>query len=530
MAFFRCFQCLLMYALESVTMKAGMEKETAMEKKEKVYAAIDLKSFYASVECVERGLDPLSAHLVVADPARTSKTICLAVSPALKAQGIPGRPRLFEVEQLVKERNALRRERAPGKQLTGETLHGGWLKKDPTLAIAYVTAPPRMALYMDYSARIYQIYLRYIAPEDIHVYSVDEVMLDLTEYPAVHKLSAQNLVSVMLQAVLEETGITAVAGMGPNLYLAKVAMDIEAKHIAPDARGMRIAWLDEQSYREKLWNHRPITDFWRVGRGYAARLAEHGLYTMGDVARCSLGKPDEFYREELLFHLFGVQAELLIDHAWGLESCTMRDIKAYQPEQHSLGAGQVLQTPYTADQAVLVVKEMADQLALDLVKQGLVTDQLTLTIGYDVENVKEETALPDCQLHVDHYGRKVPKASHGTGHLPEYTASGQKIISCVLGIFEQIIQKSYTVRRIQLTACHVMEEKTAVPEWEQLCLFKQERADSGESMDPEKEKRMQQAVLHIREKYGSNGILKGMNLEKGATGRTRNRQIGGHKA
>lgn len=360
-------------------------------KKENVYLSIDLKSFYASVECRERGLDPMKTNLIVADAGRTEKTICLAVSPSLKAYGIPGRPRLFQVVQKVREVNKERMRFASGGVFTGSSCFDEELKSSPHLAVNYVIAPPRMALYMEYSTRIYKIYMKYIAPEDAHVYSIDEIFLDVTQYLDIYGMTARQLAEKIIRDVYQETGITATAGIGSNLYLSKIAMDIVAKHIQPDENGVRIAELDERSYRQLLWNHRPITDFWRVGKGYAKKLKEHGMFTMGDVARCSIGEPNNYHNEELLYRLFGVNAELLIDHAWGWEPCTMEDIKAYRPENNSIGSGQVLPCPYPTQKARLVVQEMTDLLVLDLVDKGLVTDQMVLTVGYDIENLSQET-------------------------------------------------------------------------------------------------------------------------------------------
>ena len=386
---------------------------------EKTYLAIDLKSFYASVECMERGLDPMDTNLVVADLSRTEKTICLAVSPSLKRYGIPGRARLFEVVQKVREANISRKQLAPGHYFSGKSSKDSELRSNPSLAIDYIVAPPQMAHYMKISSKIYEVYLKYVAPEDIHVYSIDEVFIDATSYLGTYQMTARELAMKMILDVLKTTGITATAGIGTNLYLCKVAMDIEAKHIPANENGVRIAELDEMSYRRSLWSHRPLTDFWRVGRGYANKLEENGLYTMGDVARCSIGGPNVLYNEDLLYRLFGVNAELLIDHAWGWEPCTIADIKAYKPENSSIGAGQVLQCPYTADKARLVVKEMADQLALDLVGKGLVTDQVVLTAGYDIENLKSAEFRKNYhgEIKTDRYGRNIPKHAHGTAHL-----------------------------------------------------------------------------------------------------------------
>lgn len=505
---------------------------------EKQYIAIDLKSFYASVECAERGLDPMTTNLVVADPSRTEKTICLAVSPALKAYGIPGRARLFEVVQKVKEINAQRRRMAPGHTFTGASSDANELNENPNLALDYVVAPPRMALYMEYSTRIYSIYLNYIAPEDIHVYSIDEVFMDVTGYLDTYGLTARELAGKMIQAVLRSTGITATAGIGTNLYLSKVAMDIVAKHIPADQNGVRIAELDELSYRKLLWSHRPLTDFWRVGRGYAKKLESVGLFTMGDIARCSIGTETDYYNQRLLYQLFGVNAELLIDHAWGWEPCTIADIKAYRPESSSLGSGQVLQRPYAFEEGKLIAREMTDLLVLDLVEQELVTDQLVLTVGYDIENLTDpqRRAVYRGPVKTDHYGRRVPKHAHGTANLGRRTSSTQLITEAVIELYERIVNPSLLVRRINVVANHIVSERQAEAEqvMEQLDLFTDEaalqkrRAEEAERL--ERERRMQHAVLNIKKRFGKNAILKGMNLQKGAMTMERNRQIGGHKA
>ena len=446
-----------------------------MQQENRVYIAIDLKSFYASVECRERRLDPLTTNLVVADESRTEKTICLSVSPAMKAYGVPGRPRLFEVVQKVREANARRRTAAPGRALTGSSWDSNELNRFPERSISYITAPPRMALYMEYSTRIYNIYLKYIAPEDIHVYSIDEVFMDVTAYLGTYRLTARELAAKMMQDVLQATGITATAGIGSNLYLCKVAMDIVAKHIEPDQNGARIAELDEMTYRRLLWNHRPLTDFWRVGKGYARKLEEHGIFTMGDVARCSVGKPNDYHNEELLYRLFGVNAELLIDHAWGWEPCAMADIKAYKPAANSIGSGQVLQCPYDSGKAKLIVREMTDLLVLNLVDKGLVTDQLVLTVGYDIENLTDPEIRKRYQGEIvtDRYGRKIPKHAHGTANLDRKTSSTMLILDAVMDLYDRIIDHNLLVRRIYVTACHVTEESAASeqPAFEQLDLF-----------------------------------------------------------
>lgn len=509
-----------------------------MSKEALTYISIDLKSFYASAECRERGLDPMTTNLVVADKSRTSKTICLAVTPALKQYGIPGRPRLFQVEQKVKEANASRMRQAPGGAFTGESTDAKELAENPSLGISYLIAPPRMALYMKYSTQIYNIYLRYIAPEDIHVYSIDEVMISAESYLGTYKMTAKELAIKMILEIEKETGITATAGIGSNLYLSKIAMDIGAKHAEPDENGVRIAELDEISYRKTLWNHRPLTDFWRVGRGYTKKLEAHGIYTMGDIARCSIGKPEEYYNEDLLYKLFGVNAELLIDHAWGYEPCRMEDIKSYRSETNSVGSGQVLTCPYEWDKARLVVKEMADNLALDLVSKNLVSDQMVLTIGYDIENLTdpERAKKYKGEITIDVYGRRIPKHAHGTINLSHRTSSSKLIIDAVMELFDRIIDKSLLVRRLNLVAAKVVDEseqKVETETYEQLNLFTdylaQKEQQEAEQKILERERKMQQAMLDIKKKFGKNAILKGMNLEEGATTKERNRQIGGHR-
>ena len=518
----------------------GSRKEAAqLEQENRTYIAIDLKSFYASVECVERGLDPLTTNLVVADAGRTQKTICLAVSPSLKSYGISGRARLFEVVQKIKEVNNRRRSMAPDHRLTGESTDDTELKARPDMAVGYIIAPPRMAYYMKHSAAIYNIYLKYIAPEDIHVYSIDEVIMDVTGYLDIYKMSARELAMTMIRDVLKNTGITATAGIGTNMYLCKIAMDIVAKHVEPDRDGVRIAELDERSYREKLWTHRPLTDFWRVGRGYAKKLEENGLFTMGDIARCSIGGPNDFYNEELLYRLFGVNAELLIDHAWGWEPCTISEIKAYKPENNSLNSGQVLQCPYPSDKARLVVHEMADSAALDLVDKGLVTDQIVLTVGYDIENLTDPERRKKYRgpVTTDHYGRQVPKHAHGTVNLGRRTASSRLITEAALKLFDEIVDPDLLVRRLTIVTNHVVEESFTAPEeetWEQLDMFTDYEALEKKKQEEEaalaKERKMQEAMISLKKKFGKNAILKGMNLEEGATARDRNNRIGGHKA
>lgn len=499
--------------------------------KNRTYVAIDLKSFYASVECVERGLDPLTTNLVVADISRTNKTICLAITPPLKLYGIKGRPRMFEVSQKVRQINAERLRKAPRKGFTGASSNYLELKSSPHLALDYIVAPPRMAKYIDYSTEIYKVYLKYIAPEDIHVYSIDEVFIDATNYLSMREHSAQEFVKKIILDVLETTGITATAGIGTNLYLSKIAMDIRAKHIQPDKNGVRIAELDEMSYRRLLWSHRPLTDFWRVGKGYANKLEKHGLYTMGDIARCSIGKPSDYHNEILLYKLFGVNAELLIDHAWGWESCTMSDIKLYKPNSKSVSSGQVLSSPYSFKKAKLIVREMTELLVLDLVDKELLTNQLALTIGYDIANLTNQKGIPTYQgaITTDSYGRSVPKKANGSINLHRYTFSTRIIIEAALELFDQIVDKNLLVRRINLSANHVIDLATMKngKTTQQLNLFTDYEAEEAEL---EQEYKVQKAALTIRKKYGKNAILKGMNLEKGATTIDRNKQIGGHKA
>ena len=499
---------------------------------EKTYVAIDLKSFYASVECIARGLDPLKTNLVVADESRTEKTICLAVSPSLKAYGIPGRARLFEVVQKVAQANALRRTRAPGHQLTEKCTNADDLEAHPEWAVDYLVAPPQMAKYMEISSNIYELYLKFVAPEDIYVYSIDEVFIDATPYLKTYGVDGRGFAELLIRQVLDSTGITATAGVGTNLYLAKVAMDIVAKHVEPDKRGVRIAQLNEQTYRELLWSHRPLTDFWRVGPGYAKRLEKKGLYTMGDIARCSLGGSGDFYNEELLYSVFGVNAELLIDHAWGYEPCTIADIKAYKPQTNSLCSGQVLTCPYPFEKAKLVAREMAEQLALDLVEKGLVTRQLTLTLGYDIQNLSRPELGYNGPVVTDRYGRQIPKHAHGTVNFERTLSSSQKMMEAVTALFDRIGNPALTIRRLSLSANFLEREDAVSPEGEyhQLDLFADEERRRREDEALEREKRRQRAMLNIKQKYGKNAIFRGMDLEEGATTMSRNGQIGGHKA
>lgn len=500
--------------------------------KERIYIAFDLKSFYASVECRERGLDPMDTNLVVADESRTDKTICLAVTPPLKSCGISGRGRLFEVKQRVIEVNSERRYRAPQHKLSGSSYLFSELQANPSLAIDFIIAPPRMACYMEYSTRIYTIYMKYAAPEDIVVYSIDEVFIDVTDYLDAFQLSPHMLAMKIIQDILSETGITATAGIGTNLFLCKVAMDIVAKHIPPDKNGVRIAELNEMSYRQMLWSHQPLTDFWRVGHGYARKLKEHGMFTMGDVALCSVT------HEELLYTLFGKNAELLIDHAWGWEPCTIKDIKAYRPASQSLGSSQVLPCPYSAEKAKLVLREMADQLVLDLADKKLVTDQLVLTVGYDIENLTVPQRCSNYQgpVVLDSYGRQIPRHAHGTVSLSCHTASSKELIRAASDLFDRIVNPILLIRRLSITANHTVPERSVSTPilYEQMNLFTDyavlEKRRKKEQAELERDKKLQQAILSIKKKYGRNAILRGMSLEEGATARERNKQIGGHKA
>lgn len=501
---------------------------------EKQYIAIDLKSFYASVECMERKLDPMKTNLVVADKSRTDKTIVLAVTPSLKTFGIPGRPRLFEVVQKIKEVNRERQVKIR-RALTASSVNIDEINGNPALAVDYIVAPPRMAYYMEYSTRIYKIYLKYIAPEDIHVYSIDEVFIDATAYLKTYGLTARELAMKMILDVLASTGITATAGIGTNMYLCKVAMDIVAKHIPADENGVRIAELDEMGYRKTLWSHRPLTDFWRVGQGYAKKLESVGIYTMGDVALCSVGEADSYYNEDLLYKMFGVNAELLIDHAWGHEPCTVADIKAYKPASNSICSGQVLHCAYTAEKAKLVVREMADAMVLELVEKGLVTDQIVLTVGYDIDNLRD-TGISSSykgEVTTDRYGREVPKHAHGTGNIGHYTSSTKEILQTVSELYDRIVNPKLLVRRITVSACRVIDEKEAEKNqpYEQMDMFSMvDNKNAQEKEERAREKKLQTAMIDIKKKFGKNAILKGMNFEDGATAKDRNGQIGGHKA
>nr|WP_236691646.1 type VI secretion protein ImpB [Bifidobacterium aesculapii] len=549
----------------------------------RVYLAIDLKSFYASVECHERGLDPLTTNLVVADETRTDKTICLAVSPSLKAYGIPGRPRLFEAKERLRRVNAERALAAPGRRLVGESCDARDLAAAPRLKASMIIAPPRMARYLEVSGSIYGIYLRYAAPEHIHVYSIDEVFIDATPYLRALGMTAHEMAMTIVRDILAETGITATAGIGTNLYLAKIAMDIVAKHMPADADGVRVAELDEASYRRLLWDHRPLTDFWRVGRGYARRLEKAGLMTMGDIARCSVGRASDYYNEELLYRMFGVNAELLIDHAWGWEPCTIADIASYEPDAHSASIGQVLTGPADWATARLIAKEMANALALDLVDKGVLTNRLTLAVGYDIGSL-DASRLDDCadpsmrrlarraaqEYHgpvaVDHYGRQVPKPAVGSIGLGEYTSSSARIREAMTMLFERIVDSRLLARRLTVIADDLAtaDELAAGKRYEQLDLFAGLEEGEGsagdgagddaaghggnrgsangasasgpsspavaesESARPDRSGDVQRTLLDIKRKYGRNAVIKAMDMEPGATGIARNNQIGGH--
>ncbi len=499
------------------------------------YICIDLKSFYASVECADRNLDPLTTNLVVADASRTEKTICLAVSPSLKACGIPSRPRLFEVVQKVKEINLERRKKIKGKEFIGRSSNSSVLEKSPELELDYIVATPRMAKYIEISSKIYSGYLKYIAPEDIHVYSIDEVFIDVTHYLHKYDNDPHKLAMTMIKDVLKQTGITATAGIGTNMYLAKVAMDIEAKHMKADEDGVRIAQLDEYSYRKKLWHHRPLKDFWRVGAGYVKRLENLGLYTMGDIAKCSLGTKDDEYNEDLLYKEFGINAELLIDHAWGYEPTTMKDVKAYKPENNSISTGQVIHCGYTFEQAKVLVCEMMDSLSLDLVHKKLKTNQIGLAINYDIDNLKSESFHGEVKT--DYYGRLVPKPVHSSILLEQYTSSTTDLVEAIKILYDRIVDPTLLVRRINISANSLLSDEEAEKEnnsSEQLSLFvdyeKSKKEKKKKDKELEKERRVQEALLSIKNKYGKNSVLKGMNYEDCATGIDRNNQIGGHKA
>lgn len=491
-----------------------------------IFICIDLKSFYASVECVERGLNPITTNLVVADKERTEKTICLAVSPALKSYGIPGRARLFEVVQKVKDVNEYRKRKAPNHEFTKKSYNDIELKNNPNLELDYIVAPPRMAYYMEYSKKIYAVYLKYISKDDIFPYSIDEVFCDVTKYLKTYKMTARDLVTKMIQDVFDSTGITATAGIGTNMYLCKIAMDIVAKHVEPDKNGVRIAELDEMLYRKLLWGHKPLTDFWRVGPGYRKRLESKGIYTMGDIAKCSIEN------EDLLYKLFGINAELLIDHAWGWEPCTMQSVKEYKPKTNCISSGQVLHCPYDCEKTRLIIKEMADSVSLDLVSKKLVTNQIVITIGYDVKNLEDNNirAIYHGEYTVDRYGRSIPKHAHGTINLDHKTSSSKIISEAAIKLFDKIINPILLVRRLNITVNNLQDETEAksTKQFEQMNLFTDYKEVEKNKKIEERQKNLQNAVLKIKNKYGKNAILKGMNLEEGGTARDRNHQIGGH--
>ena len=497
--------------------------------KERIYISIDLKSFFASVECVERKLDPLNANLVVADISRTEKTICLAVSPALKSYGVPGRPRLFEVVSLVDKFNAERIKNTNNYAFNGNSYLKNELDQNPNLKLSYIVARPRMALYIKYSTKIYNIYLKYVSSDDIHVYSIDEVFIDVTSYLKIYKMSGHDLAMMIVKDILKETGITATVGISTNMYLAKVAMDIVAKKAPADKDGVRIAYLDEKKYRELLWDHLPLTDFWRVGRGYSKRLDEHGLHTMGDIARCSIEN------ESLLYEILGINAELLIDHAWGYEPCTISEIKKYRPESNSLSNGQVLKEPYSFDDARVVIQEMADSMALSLVEKKLVTNQIVINVDYDASNINGFSFYKG-DLVYDRYNRKVPKWAHGTFNLDEYTSSSKLITDGVLNVFDRCVDKKLLIRKLNLCVNNVISKsklKKHVKKM-QLNLF-----DNYEILDKQKEQvkqklvreeKTQEAFIKIKNKYGKNAVLRGVSYKDKATAKERNEQIGGHRA
>lgn len=496
------------------------------DKEQHIYVSIDLKSFYASVECQERGLNPITTNLVVADSSRTEKTICLAVSPSLKSYGIPGRARLFEVIQKVKEVNIERKRKAPNQTFTGSSYDNTAILKNPDLELSYIIAPPRMSFYMKYSTNIYNIYLKWFSSDDIYVYSIDEVFIDITHYLKTYHMNARELVTHVIQDVYKNTGITATAGIGTNLYLCKIAMDIVAKHVEPNKNGVRIAGLDELTYRKLLWNHRPLTDFWRVGNGYAKKLESHGIYTMGDVARTSI------QNEDLLYKLFGINAELLIDHAWGWEPVNIKQIKEYKPESNSISSGQVLHCPYDYEKTKLIVKEMTELLTLDLVKKNLVTNQIVLTVGYDIENLTNPFIknLYKGEITTDRYGRKIPKHAHGTINLDHKTSSTKIIMDAVMKLYNRIMNKHLLVRRINITANNVVDELNEKnnKNYEQIDLFTNYEQTAEKLQKEKTEKELQKAMINIKNKYGKNAIIKGMNLQDGGTTIDRNKQIGGH--
>ena len=495
-----------------------------------VYACIDLKSFYASVECVERKLNPLTTNLVVADKSRTEKTICLAVTPSLKQYGLGGRARLFEVVQKVKEINQKRKESIKG-DFIGKSHNDIDLKNNPRLELDYLVATPRMKLYMKYSNQIYNIYLKYLAPEDIYVYSIDECFLDITNYLKLYKKKGEELITTIIQDVYNTTGITATGGIGTNLYLAKVAMDIVAKHVKANEQGVRIAKLDEMTYRKLLWEHEPLTDFWRVGKGISKRLIENGMHTMGDICLCSINDEDK------LFKLFGVNAEILIDHAWGYEPCTMKDIKNYKPKSNCLSSGQVLHEPYDYKKTKIIVNEMTELLTLEMVNKHFVTNQIVLTVFYDGSNLDNPKIMCEYngEIKKDFYGRMVPKEAHGTIRLDHYTSSTKIIMEAVIKLYNRIVNSKLLTRRINITVCNLINENEVVDKkiYKQFDLFSnnmEEDKKKEKELESEKEERIiQRTIINIKNKYGKNAIIKGMDLEDGATTIERNKEVGGHK-
>lgn len=503
-----------------------------MKNEDRTYIAIDLKSFYASAECAMRKLDPLTTNLVVADTSRTEKTICLAVSPSLKAYGIPGRARLFEVVAAVKKINQKRLWKTKLGRFTGESTDAIALANDPELKLSYLAAVPRMSMYIDISTRIYQIYLKYVASEDIHVYSIDEVFIDATDYLKLYHMNVHDFTMKLILEVLQETGITATAGIGTNMFLCKCAMDIVAKHIPADENGVRICSLNEESFRKQLWTHRPLTDFWRIGRGIAKRLENEGIYTMGDIARCSIGKFSDYYNEDLLYHLFGINAELLIDHAWGYEPVTMKDIKAYKPSTHSQSIGQVLQRPYDYQEGLIIVKEMADQLSLNLIEKNLCTSCLGLNISFDM--IMSESDQYQGELVTDFYGRLIPKGVSGNIDLQHWTNTSKQFRQAATEIYETIVHSSDYIRKVTIVAVNIKDsDHCETTHYEQSGLFsnaQKKKSDTQGKKDEEREKKAQEAILTLKKKYGKNAAVRGMDLEKAATAIDRNNQIGGHKA
>ena len=487
------------------------------------YICIDLKSFYASVECVLRGLDPLTTNLVVADVSRTEKTICLAVSPSLKAYHIPSRARLFEVIQSVKEINRERKIKNGNKPFRAKSYLAKELE-DYSVELDYIAATPQMAKYIEFSSKIYQIYLKYIDASDIHVYSIDEVFMDVTHYLKMYKMTAEELVRTIIKEIYSKTGITATGGIGTNLYLAKIAMDIEAKKKEADEYGVRIAYLDENLYKKSLWSHMPITDFWRIGNGIARRLAKYGIYTMGDVARCAIEN------EELLFKEFGVNAEILIDHSFGIETVTIPDIKSYRPESTSVTVGQVIHCAYEKEKALLVVKEMTYELYEQLLEKHMLTNQIALAIGYDIEQKNPYYG----EYALDMYGRKVPKSIHSSINLDGYTNSFELLKRASTLLFDKLCDSNLLVRRLFIVATHTIDESDYVKKEKRLTLFDDpdevKNNETKEKKREEKERSVEKTILNLKKKFGKNAVIKGLDLDKDGTTINRNKEIGGHKA